>query len=94
MLFSVRRVLYLYDMAMIYIPHKYWRFCTEQPNARGEPRLEAGAERRLEGVGSSARFGTRSLHPLGLSLMECGRDTGSCSPVMVMVVLATGQEPP
>jgi hypothetical protein len=33
-----------------------------QPNARGEPRLEAGAteERTLEGVGSSAMFGQGS----------------------------------
>ena len=27
------------------------------PNARGEPRLEAGAQRTLEGVGSTAMFG-------------------------------------
>ena len=27
------------------------------PNARGEPRPEAGAERTLEGVGSTARLG-------------------------------------
>jgi len=31
--------------------------CLMKPNARGEPRLEAEAERRLEGVGSSASFG-------------------------------------
>jgi len=29
----------------------------QQPNARGEPRLEAGAQRTLEGVGSTALFG-------------------------------------
>jgi hypothetical protein len=37
------------------------RFCRvyegQEPNAGSEPRLEAGAERRLEGVGSTARFG-------------------------------------
>jgi hypothetical protein len=27
------------------------------PNARGEPRPEAGAQRTLEGVGSTAVFG-------------------------------------
>jgi hypothetical protein len=27
------------------------------PNARGEPRPKAGAQRTLEGVGSSARLG-------------------------------------
>src|SRR5262245_35035395 len=29
----------------------------QKPNARGEPRPEAGAERTLEGVGSTAMFG-------------------------------------
>jgi len=38
----------------------------QRSNARGEPRPEAGAQRTLEGVGSSAWFGAGSAKGLGL----------------------------
>src|SRR5262249_32982124 len=36
------------------------------PNASGEPRPEAGAQRTLEGVGSTALFGAAQVRPAAL----------------------------
>jgi hypothetical protein len=52
----------------------------KQPNARGEPRLEAGAQRTLEGVGSTAKLGAgwvREVRTAPCTSLACLTGLGS-----------------